>query len=121
MPAVNKTSQDRVHFILLLTGFLTLCGILLLALLHWQWLSWQILQWQGQLHRQMAVLLRAALTPSLETKLLLLGLCFLYGVFHAAGPGHGKAVLSTYLATHNSQLKRAMWLSLGAALMQAVV
>lgn len=121
MPAVNKTSQDRVHSILLLTGFLTLCGILLLALLHWQWLSWQILQWQGQLHRQIAALLRAALAPSLETKLLLLGLCFLYGVFHAAGPGHGKAVLSTYLATHNSQLKRAMWLSLGAALMQAVV
>lgn len=121
MSGIKKTQPDRMHFMLLLAGFFTLCTILTLALLHWQWLSWQILQWQGQLHRQMAVLLRAALTPSLETKLLLLGLCFLYGVFHAAGPGHGKAVLTTYLATHNSQLKRAMWLSLGAALMQALV
>ncbi len=121
MSAINTAQQQRINFILLLTGFLSLCGILIIALLHWQWLSWQIMQWQGLLHRQMAVLLRAALTPSLETKLLLLGLCFIYGVFHAAGPGHGKAVLSTYLATHHSQLKRAMWLSLGAALIQALV
>lgn len=121
MSAINKPMLERANFVLLLCAFLLLCSILLLAVLHWQWLSWQILQWQGQLHRQMAVLLRAALSPSPETKLLLLGLCFLYGVFHAAGPGHGKAVLSTYLATHNSQLKRAMWLSLGAALMQALV
>ena len=71
---------ERANFVLLLCAFLLLCSILLLAVLHWQWLSWQILQWQGQLHRQMAVLLRAALSPSPETKLLLLGLCFLYGV-----------------------------------------
>jgi len=121
MPPINDEYQDRINFILLLTGFLTLCGILLAGVLHWQWLSWQMMQWQGQLHKEMAVLLRAALSPNLETKIILLGLCFLYGVFHAVGPGHGKAVLSTYLATHNSQLKRAMWISLGAALMQALV
>jgi nickel/cobalt transporter (NicO) family protein len=121
MPPINNEYQDRINFTLLLTGFLTLCGILLAGVLHWQWLSWQILQWQGLLHKEMAVLLRAALSPNLETKIILLGLCFLYGVFHAVGPGHGKAVLSTYLATHNSQLKRAMWISLGAALMQALV
>jgi nickel/cobalt exporter len=121
MSSLNNEYQDRINFVLLLTGFLTLCGVLLAGVLHWQWLSWQMLQWQGQLHKEMAVLLRAALAPNLETKIILLGLCFLYGVFHAVGPGHGKAVLSTYLATHNSQLKRAMWISLGAALMQALV
>ena len=121
MSSLNNEYQHRINFILLLTGFLTLCGVLLAGVLHWQWLSWQMLQWQGQLHKEMAVLLRAALAPDPETKIILLGLCFLYGVFHAVGPGHGKAVLSTYLATHNSQLKRAMWISLGAALMQALV
>lgn len=121
MSSLDHAYQTRINFLLLLTGFLVLCGVLIAGLLHWQWLSWQILQWQAQLHKEMAVLLRAALAPVLETKLILLGLCFLYGVFHAVGPGHGKAVLSTYLATHNSQLKRAMWISLGAALMQALV
>ncbi|WP_024872236.1 nickel/cobalt transporter [Tolumonas lignilytica] len=121
MSSITTPQQDRVHFILLLTAFLALGGILLTAMLHWQWLSWQVMQWQNQLHKQMAILLRAALSPDIKTKALLLGLCFLYGVFHAVGPGHGKAVLSTYLATHDSQLKRAMSLSLGAALMQALV
>ncbi len=121
MPPITPLHAHRVQFICLLTLFIALCALLLWTTLHWHWLSWQILQWQEQLHRQMAVLLRMALTPSTITRALLLGICFLYGVFHAVGPGHGKAVLSTYLATHHSQLKRAMWLSLGAALLQAMV
>ena len=90
MSSLNNEYQHRINFILLLTGFLTLCGILLAGVLHWQWLSWQMLQWQGQLHKEMAVLLRAALAPDPETKIILLGLCFLYGVFHAVGPGTAK-------------------------------
>ena len=45
---------------------------------------------------------------------------FLYGILHAAGPGHGKAVLTTYLLTHRSQLKRGIGMGAAAALLQGV-
>ncbi|WP_182084996.1 nickel/cobalt transporter [Aureimonas sp. ME7] len=50
----------------------------------------------------------------------LLGLSFVYGVFHAAGPGHGKAVLSSYMLANEVALRRGVALSFGAALVQAL-
>jgi nickel/cobalt transporter (NicO) family protein len=51
--------------------------------------------------------------------LLLVG--FAYGVFHAAGPGHGKAVISAYLVADEKALRKGLALSLAAALVQALV
>ena len=45
---------------------------------------------------------------------------FLYGVLHAAGPGHGKAVLTTYLLTHRHRLSRGVAMGTTAALLQGV-
>lgn len=60
-------------------------------------------------------------TPD-ATALGALGLsCFLYGVFHAAGPGHGKAVLATYAATTDVSLPRVLALAATSAATQAVV
>ena len=47
--------------------------------------------------------------------------CFLYGVFHAVGPGHGKAVLATYAATTDVSLPRVVALSGLSAFTQATV
>ena len=49
------------------------------------------------------------------------GLSFLYGVFHAAGPGHGKVVISSYVLANESQLRRGIVLSGLSALMQSLV
>ncbi len=49
------------------------------------------------------------------------GLSFLYGVFHAAGPGHGKVVISSYVVANERQLRQGIVLSGISALMQAVV
>ncbi len=51
----------------------------------------------------------------------LLGVSLLYGVFHAVGPGHGKAVISSYLLSTNDSLRRAVLISFAASLMQALV
>lgn len=50
----------------------------------------------------------------------LVTISFLYGVFHAAGPGHGKAVISTYLLTHPSQLRSGLTLAWIASMVQAI-
>jgi ABC-type nickel/cobalt efflux system permease component RcnA len=51
----------------------------------------------------------------------LVGLAFAYGVFHAAGPGHGKAVLAAYLIANERALKRGLVMAALAALLQALV
>jgi ABC-type nickel/cobalt efflux system permease component RcnA/ABC-type uncharacterized transport system substrate-binding protein len=49
------------------------------------------------------------------------GLSFLYGVFHAAGPGHGKVVISSYVLANEAQVRRGAWLSLLSAMLQSLV
>lgn len=52
---------------------------------------------------------------------LLMGMSFLYGIFHAAGPGHGKVVISSYVLANEQSAKRGMIISFLAAFMQGVV
>jgi nickel/cobalt exporter len=47
-------------------------------------------------------------------------LSFLYGIFHAAGPGHGKAVISAYLLADGATIPRGVVLSAVAAFVQAL-
>ncbi|HUC48588.1 MAG TPA: delayed-early response protein/equilibrative nucleoside transporter [Xanthobacteraceae bacterium] len=50
----------------------------------------------------------------------LLLLSFLYGVVHAIGPGHGKAVVSSYLLATRQTLRNGILLAFVAALVQAL-
>lgn len=75
---------------------------------------------QRDLHRRLAAALRAVDAQGAAAGWTLIGLSLLYGVFHAAGPGHGKAVIATYLTTQESRLPRGIALSLLAALAQGV-
>jgi nickel/cobalt transporter (NicO) family protein len=51
----------------------------------------------------------------------LMALSFGYGVFHAAGPGHGKALVASYMLANERALRRGLVLSFLAALLQAFV
>jgi ABC-type nickel/cobalt efflux system permease component RcnA len=50
----------------------------------------------------------------------LVGLSFAYGIFHAAGPGHGKAVISSYMLANEVALRRGVMLSFVSAFLQAI-
>ncbi len=51
----------------------------------------------------------------------LIGLGLAYGVVHAAGPGHGKAILASYMMANERSLKLGAVMALMAALLQALV
>ena len=51
----------------------------------------------------------------------LVGLSFAYGIFHAAGPGHGKAVISSYVIANEQTLRRGIIISFLAAFLQGLV
>ena len=57
----------------------------------------------------------------MSAALTLLLISFAYGVFHAAGPGHGKAVISGWVLATESQLRRGILLAFLSAMLQAVV
>ena len=44
---------------------------------------------------------------------------FMYGVLHAAGPGHGKAIISSYVLANRQTMRRGILLSFMAAFFQA--
>ena len=75
---------------------------------------------QAEFYRQFSSLLRAAKADS-SAAWSLFGLSFLYGIFHAAGPGHGKAVISSYIVANNETWTRGVVLSFASALLQALV
>lgn len=81
--------------------------------------QWIITQ-QAMFYRSLAGAIRAAKLDGSATWALL-GLSFAYGVFHAAGPGHGKAVISSYLVANDETWRRGVVLSFASALLQAVV
>ena len=59
--------------------------------------------WQQQLNQKMADLTRQAKeTKSPRPLLLLIIISFAYGVLHAAGPGHGKAIAMSYMISRDS-------------------
>jgi nickel/cobalt exporter len=78
-----------------------------------------ILAKQAEFYRVLSGLIRAAKADG-SAAYTLLGVSFLYGIFHAAGPGHGKAVISSYLVANNETWWRGIVLSFASAIFQAV-
>jgi nickel/cobalt exporter len=79
-----------------------------------------LLAWQSSFYRELTAALKA-IHQSPAALWSLMALAFGYGVFHAAGPGHGKAVISGYIVADNRSLRRGLGLSFAAAILQALV
>ena len=81
--------------------------------------SW-ILAKQAEFYRALSGLVRASKADP-SALWALFGVSFAYGVFHAAGPGHGKAVISSYLVANEETWRRGIILSFASSLLQAAV
>ncbi|MGF1702769.1 nickel/cobalt transporter [Photobacterium makurazakiensis] len=90
------------------------------------WLAWpsmvlKSIEWQRTVNNQLADLLYDAKESPLVSGGYLAGFSFLYGVLHALGPGHGKVIVTTYLATQPTKVKTSLMLTLMSAVCQALV
>jgi len=79
-----------------------------------------LLSKQSEFYREMSSTIRAAKSDG-SAVWTLLAISFAYGIFHAAGPGHGKAVISSYLVANQETARRGLALSFASALMQSLV
>ena len=79
-----------------------------------------LLSKQSEFYREMSSTIRAAKSDGSAVWTLLV-ISFAYGIFHAAGPGHGKAVISSYLVANQETARRGIVLSFASALMQSLV
>ena len=78
-------------------------------------------QWQIEMQRKLTASARAIkAAPSWVSVAALLAIGFVYGVLHAAGPGHGKIVVASYLIATRSQMRRGLQLAFLSSMAQAV-
>ncbi|WP_353644798.1 nickel/cobalt transporter [Mesorhizobium sp. WSM2239] len=82
------------------------------------WMNWINVQQQG-FYRSLTGALKGMREDGGQIWLLV-GLSFAYGIFHAAGPGHGKAVISSYMLANEVALRRGIMLSFVSAFLQAL-
>jgi ABC-type nickel/cobalt efflux system permease component RcnA len=71
----------------------------------------EFLRWQRDVNRALTKGI-AALKDGVAAGPLLIamGIGFLYGAFHAAGPGHGKAVVVSYFLSRDAGWLRGLWM-----------
>ena len=81
------------------------------------WMRTMQQNFYGRMSRAMLGMMTKSATSATWTLFML---SFLYGVFHAAGPGHGKAVVSAWVLATENELKRGIIIAGLSALIQAL-
>ncbi len=83
----------------------------------WRWIE----QTQQTLYRELAGGVRTLKQErAFSAGFALVLLSFFYGVVHAVGPGHGKAVISSYALANERTARRGIILAFGSSLFQAL-
>lgn len=114
----QHTSLPRWQGFIITLAFCTLLGAILWY--YWPSLLMSTIKWQRDINGQLSDLLFEAKTNPAAIYALA-GFSLLYGLLHALGPGHGKVIVTTYLATHPAKINVSLVITVLSALLQAAV
>ncbi|MEA1891534.1 MAG: hypothetical protein U9N33_02340 [Campylobacterota bacterium] len=80
-----------------------------------------LISWQYELNRYISSTIRSLNDDSsLSVSLLVLGIAFVYGLIHAAGPGHGKALVALYFTANKGDYKKAFKMGYMISIIHAI-
>ena len=81
----------------------------------------KIILWQHQLKQKISELIQNTRSDgNLKPMFFLIGLAFLYGFIHAAGPGHGKVVAMSYVLSHKATIPGGIFFGFCFAVIHAL-
>ncbi|QFI36834.1 nickel/cobalt transporter [Moritella marina ATCC 15381] len=121
---MTKEQVIKSHLVTKLSFIMIIASIAILG--YGIWTFWPTLmttgmQWQKQINSELSELLYAAKHEGLMAGISLMIMSFLYGILHSVGPGHGKLIVTTYIATQDAKVKLSLIITLISSLMQALV
>jgi nickel/cobalt exporter len=81
----------------------------------------QLVMWQYDLNSYISTTIRSINDEnSLIISLTVIGIAFLYGLIHAAGPGHGKALVAFYFTSNKGSYKKAFKLGFMVSIIHSI-
>lgn len=111
-----KKNQSKLNHYLIGAGAFVLIAVGAYQLWSmWPSLVISSIQWQREVNSELADLLYEAKSNPWGAGSYLIGFSFIYGMLHSLGPGHGKVIVSTYLATHPTKAKASLVLTVVSA------
>ncbi len=117
----NSSVPTTIRLLLVLACALA-CAAAASLLLNWHSVIAWILSTQQQLHIQLREHVSAVAQAPWQHGTLLIAASFGYGLFHAAGPGHGKALITSYLGTQTTTgVKQGISLSFLGSILQSLI
>lgn len=112
--SIKKTTRKLCLFVFV-------AALVVVIHAHWNAVMVQVVEIQRHFHSSFATHINAVAEDTTTYGWSLIALSFVYGVFHAVGPGHGKAIIATYLGTHRETIAKGIGISMSSALLQSVV
>ena len=85
------------------------------------YILFKVSEWQREFNFALSGALNRLNENQQQAGLTLMAVSFIYGVFHAVGPGHGKFILTSYLSFEQTKLPQAVKITLLSALVQGLV